>query len=230
MLSLSCCTFGLSSPEAVVDDKSVVLRSPCKGKPPRQTVYEEAIAMMTGSLIIYVLADLRDMAREGEIDVPLGDLSPPLTASQVLAKIQGNEEALAKRAYDHEDLKKRLLALTSLQEHESSLFRQLYSTQTKESTVMTHFCDDQATEEIVHAIIVNEERHRITVVFRGSVTQKDFIQDAKCAQKKIENPVSSLVESEEFKTEDIRIHTGFWGKDAFALTYVKSTSCRVVTV
>jgi predicted lipase len=66
-----------------------------------------------------------------------------------------------------------------------------------------------AEEEIVHAIVVNGAQKRITVVFRGSVTQKDFLQDAKCAQKKIDNPVASLVERRELMIEGIRIHTGF---------------------
>ena len=64
----------------------------------------------------------------------------------------------------------------------------------------------------MHAIVVNEARKRVTVVFRGSVTQKDFVQDAKCAQKKIDNPVASLVQDESQTTENIRIHTGFYGK------------------
>jgi len=175
----------------------------------RPSVYEESVSMLAGALIIYFFADLRDMAREGEISSSLDDLSPPLTADKVLAAVEGNEEALAKRAISHDDLKQRLEALKMLKEHQGGLFRQLFSSNTKAKTTMTHFVDTKADEEIVHAIVVNGAQKRISVIFRGSVTQKDFVQDAKCAQKKIDNPVASLVEKEELKAEDIRIHTGF---------------------
>lgn len=67
-----------------------------------------------------------------------------------------------------------------------------------------------AQEEMVHAIVVNEGRKRITVMFRGSVTQKDFVQDAKCAQKKIDMPIAALRDD----VDGIRIHTGFHGEQA----------------
>ena len=67
---------------------------------------------------------------------------------------------------------------------------------------------------MVHAIVVNEGRKRITVMFRGSVTQKDFVQDAKCAQKKIDMPIAALRDD----VDGIRIHTGFHGKQANSST------------
>jgi hypothetical protein len=107
----------------------------------RPSVYEESVSMLAGSLIIYFFADIRDMARAGEISTPLEDLSPPLTADKVLAAIEGNEEALAKRAISHDDLKKRLEALHTLKEHQGGLFQKLFSPNTKAKTVMTHFVD-----------------------------------------------------------------------------------------
>jgi hypothetical protein len=67
-----------------------------------------------------------------------------------------------------------------------------------------------AHEEIVHAIIVNEALRRITVIFRGSVTQKDFQQDAKCAQTKMDMPIPTLQEAGDVTS--IRIHSGFHGR------------------
>lgn len=84
------------------------------------------------------------------------------------------------------------------------------------------FVDHKAQEEIVHAIVINPSKRRITVVFRGSVTNKDFLQDAKCAQKSLSNPVYELLQSQKQNHEDkkdkdthgmpstMRIHTGFW--------------------
>jgi hypothetical protein len=97
-------------------------------------VYEEAVAMLAGSLIIYFFADLRDMAREGEITTPL---EPPLTTEQVMEKIQLNKEALAKRAIDHDDLQKRLDAFKSLKEE--GIFQKMFSS--KQNTMVTHFVD-----------------------------------------------------------------------------------------
>jgi hypothetical protein len=77
--------------------------------------------------------------------------------------------------------------------------------------------DEKSQEEVVHAIVVNQIRKRVSIIFRGSVTQKDFSQDAKCAQTKIDNPVYKLMmvqqkEKQDPKTtpETIRVHTGFY--------------------
>jgi hypothetical protein len=103
--------------------------------------------MLAGSLIIYFFADIRDMARSGEISTSLvEDLSPPLTADKVLAAIEGNEEALAKRAISHDDLKKRLEALHTLKEHQGGLLQKLFSPNTKAKTVVTHFVDTKGEE------------------------------------------------------------------------------------
>ena len=63
---------------------------------------------------------------------------------------------------------------------------------------------------MVHAIVVNEFRKRITLVFRGSVTQQDFIQDAKCAQTKVANPAAHLSEPPWIPT--MNVHFGFYGE------------------
>jgi len=83
--------------------------------------------------------------------------------------------------------------------------------------VLKRFVDDNSKEEIVHGVVVNPTKKRITIIFRGSVTNKDFLQDAKCAQKCIDNPVLSVVvndsnpkPSEEIMPSTIRIHTGFY--------------------
>lgn len=158
--------------------------------------------MLAGSLLIYLLADLRDMVRAGEITGKTL-LEPPMTTEQIMQQIQENKDALKARAMDHEDLQKRLDALQSLKEE--GIFQSMFGS--KQNTIMTHFVDTNAQEEMVHAIVVNEGRKRITVMFRGSVTQKDFVQDAKCAQKKIDMPIAALRDD----VDGIRIHTGFHG-------------------
>lgn len=63
---------------------------------------------------------------------------------------------------------------------------------------------------MVHAVVVNEARKRITLIFRGSVTQQDFIQDVKCVQVKVDNPAAHI--SEPSSTPTINLHSGFYGE------------------
>jgi hypothetical protein len=90
----------------------------------RPSVYEEAMEMLAGALIIYVFADMREMARQRDLDqdrsvstappLHISDLEPPISLEAMVNKIQENAHALAERAIDHEDLKKRLEALHSI--------------------------------------------------------------------------------------------------------------------
>lgn len=82
-----------------------------------------------------------------------------------------------------------------------------------DSIVLTHFVDHKSQEEIVHAIVVNSIKKRVSIIFRGSVTNKDFLQDAKCAQQSLPNPILGLMDpppTEEQMPSTIRVHTGFW--------------------
>ncbi len=90
----------------------------------RPSVYEEAMEMLAGALIIYVFADMREMARQRDVDkdrsmtsappLNISDLEPPISLEFMVNKIQENAQALAERAIDHEDLKKRLETLHSI--------------------------------------------------------------------------------------------------------------------
>ena len=179
-----------SSKSAKNDECSQEMAISVAPTPSRPSVHNEAMEMLTGALVIYLFADVRELAREEDSSLSLHDLDPPLTSATVLEHVQSNDEALKERALDHENLRLRLEAMRHIVEEASAagskewnaVFRS--STTTVSPTVLTHFVDERANEEIVHAIAVNPKRKRITVVFRGSVTQKDFIQDAKCAQKK----------------------------------------------
>lgn len=192
--------------------------------------------MTAGSLIIYLFADIRKLARENKLGgVALESLRAPLTAEETLAIIKSNKEILEESALlGRDDIEDILKALKHMQAHNSeegrddesrtssnfwnlglsSFFQKAAATSQKEakSAVMTHFVDDNANEEIVHAIVVNQDRKRVTVVFRGSATQKDFIQDAKISQKKVENPVFEMMEDARGRgmPETINFHAGFY--------------------
>jgi hypothetical protein len=198
--------------------------------PPQSSVYQESMEMVTGALLIYLLADIRELARNGKLPgTCVEDMQPPLTIERTVEIIQANKHALQERAIDHQDLEKRLQTLNSIQAHNNnggaesagggaiagwfdlnSLFGNNNNQEKVQcSTVLTHFCDEKANEEVVHAIVVNHVRKRITIVFRGSVSQRDFIQDAKCAQTKVKNPVFNKLQ-DQVMPETFNIHTGFY--------------------
>jgi len=225
--------------------------------PPKpKSIYQEALEMVAGALVIYVFADIRELAKEGKLEgtMSLDDLQAPLTAEQTLAIIMANKEKLEEMAIEKQDVQDLLKAMKQIQLNHANdqnaieganspgFFSNIWNTgidsvlsskpssklgldkvlgsfkkdpkKKKESktAVMTNFVDDHSKEEIVHAIVVNQIRKRVSVVFRGSVTPKDFLQDAKMSQKKIDNPVKAMMEEErtESMPETIRVHTGFY--------------------
>lgn len=200
--------------------------------PNRPSVHEEALEMLTGSLLIYIFADLREMARDGTINAN-EILEDPTPIRQVISAIKDHQEALEKRAIDHEKLSETLTALKDVHEQStkkqaegstgetamignilqgspdaalSALQAQESLSKTKES-VLAQFHDETSTQGVVYGIAVNHLRKRVTVVFRGSVTQQDFLTDSKSAQKKLDNPLASFMEE---APPQIQIHTGFY--------------------
>ena len=102
--------------------------------------------MLTGALIIYTFADVREMAREGKLkNTTLSDLDPPMSGDNMVAAIQANKDALAERAIDHEELANRLLALKhAFHQGQSSNLNALFSAMAtgQPKAVITHFVDE----------------------------------------------------------------------------------------
>jgi hypothetical protein len=216
-----------------------------------KSIYQEALEMVSAALVIYIFADIRELARDGKLDgMTLEDLEAPLTAEQTLMIIIANRSKLEEMAINREDVDDLLKAIKFIQAHQTDeksngksrssniwnvnfstlldsfkkeagsfkleigSFKKLKGASRKEAktVVMTHFVDEKAKKEIVHAILVNPDRQRVTVVFRGSATPKDFIQDAKISQKKIENPVYKMMDKDDAEgmPATINVHTGFY--------------------
>jgi len=170
----------------------------------RASVYEESLEMLTGALVIYIFAEIRDLERQGL----LTDCSSlPLTAAETVQVIEQHAHVLEERAIDHEDLQKRLTTFRKIQNNTSVVpgFLQDLFQKDKGGVVVTHFMDENAESEMVHAVVVNHVRQRVSLVFRGSVTTQDFAQDAKCVQKKVPNPYASKDVPDVFN-----LHTGFY--------------------
>lgn len=80
---------------------------------------------------------------------------------------------------------------------------------------IVHFDDFGQDSEIVHAIAINEKTKRITLVFRGSVTDQDWKENLKLRTTPVTNVVSKM--KSKFLTEEdmediisnVRLHNGF---------------------
>ena len=171
---------------------------------PQPPVHQEVTIMLSGALTIYLVADLRDLARAGKATVTLEDLEPPISIHKVLGIIKENKEAL-KESGAYVDIEERLTALENLKLHNNF---GIMNTLLRETVRVVEFVDVNAKDELVHAITVNDAQKRITVVFRGSVTTKDFITDAKVGQVKVDNPAFRL--DEKTSKDAFRLHFGFY--------------------
>lgn len=181
--------------------------------PPRPALHREAMELLTGALLIYTFSDLREIARRGELPhTALADLEPPIALERVLAAIQANKKQLLQTDMDHQGIEERLSTLYALKQDEAC--RMNDTSRTKRRAVLTHFHDMNSGSEMVHGIVVNHEAQRVTVIFRGSVTQQDFITDARVHQKVVDNPVTDLSMDKSgvaaAMSETINVHTGFY--------------------
>lgn len=149
---------------------------------PHSSLHEEVITMLSAALTIYLVADLRDLARLGKATIDLEALQPPIDILKVLEIIKDNKETL-KDSGAYKDIEERLTALENLKIHNSNAILDIFTGQNGKAKLV-EFVDVNAKEELVHAITVNPTRKRITVTFRGSVTTKDFVTDAKVGQIK----------------------------------------------
>ena len=141
----------------------------------RPSVYEEALEMLTAALLIYTFADLRKMARDGEI-VSKDLEADPIVIGAIAKVVQKNRLAIQKRArIDETGLESRLRALRDIQKQQLKSSSVLTRMMRGKETILTNFHDEASTKGMVYGIAVNHIRRRITIIFRGSVTQQDFV-------------------------------------------------------
>jgi hypothetical protein len=153
---------------------------------------------------MYAFADLRVLARKGKLQENTADslLQLPVRSQDVFSVIQQNSQALKTLIGKDSDL-----YLSSLSSIQASWQRQSVVEETGEaiyqqSSELVVFEDSKAASELVYGIGVNNARRRITVAFRGSVTLRDFVTDAKAILTNVANPVQ--------KGQVMGIHHGFY--------------------
>lgn len=173
---------------------------------PELSLHDESMVMLSGALTIYLVADLRALARKGKATVSIEELQPPITVNKMLELIKENKHNLIDSGDYDDELEGRIVALENLSRHSNRVLSNFVGKKTR----LVEFVDKNEQDELVHAITVNDAQMRITVIFRGSVTKTDFITDAKVAQTRVENPVHKI---DPDTPDTMNLHFGFHGKN-----------------
>lgn len=173
---------------------------------PELNLHDESMVMLSGALTIYLVSDLRALARKGKATVGIEDIQPPISINKILDLIKANKSNLINSGDYDDELEGRIAALENLTRHSKGMLSNVIGKKTR----LVEFIDKNEQDELVHAITVNDAQMRITVTFRGSVTKTDFITDAKVAQTRVDNPVHK---SDPDTPETINLHFGFHGKN-----------------
>jgi hypothetical protein len=171
-------------------------------------LFTEVDEMMETCVLIYPLAELRRMVREGKIQDESGEiLKTPLTHTQILRIVESKKEELVETEFGNEFY---LDVLKTVEER-----NMICSPENAEEEVkpvnctpskIVAFDDEFEQEELVYAINVNHVRKRVTVCFRGSVTKTDWATDFEIYMKDVPNPVKS----HRRQKPTIKLHNGFY--------------------
>lgn len=147
------------------------------------------------SYLMFVLPDIRSMIREGKLDGDAEQLNRvvglPCTGHDVAEIYNLNH----KKIKDHAAEDRADMYMQAIEEKGPELNR----------LEIVTFDDAKSEAECVYAIAVNHAIKRVTVAFRGSVSTRDFIQDAKAVFDAIPNPVEELTA----KAPRVQLHLGF---------------------
>jgi hypothetical protein len=180
-------------------------------------LFTEVDEMMETCVLIYPLAELRRMVREGELQDESGAiLKTPLTHTQILNIVESKKEELVKTQFGNEFY---LDVLKTVEERNMMAIPKSEQEPANVSfSTIVAFDDEFEQEELVYAIDVNRARKRVTVCFRGSVTKTDWATDFEIYMKDVPNPLKS----HRLQKSTIKLHNGFYN-------YLFQPSSRGVT-
>jgi len=161
-----------------------------------RNLYNEVRGPMGIAFFMFLLADIREMALAGELTESspetirkLTDL--PIDGYEFLTLYKENKEAIQKKIESKERYEM-YASIFAVPEGVDDDTARMYL----RSKEMIH-CDDlNSEEECVFGVIINHINKRVTVAFRGSVTPKDFVQDAKALFTPIPNPVEIVEDAD----------------------------------
>eukprot|EP00588_Corethron_pennatum_P001233 CAMPEP_0194293728 /NCGR_PEP_ID=MMETSP0169-20130528/48506_1 /TAXON_ID=218684 /ORGANISM="Corethron pennatum, Strain L29A3" /LENGTH=436 /DNA_ID=CAMNT_0039042339 /DNA_START=108 /DNA_END=1418 /DNA_ORIENTATION=- len=173
------------------------------------SVYEEADEMLHASILMYTIAAVREVAKDGDkfVGDPSLILDTPISIGTALRAVGENAEELKKYGEDCDQVLEVLRSMEKRSASSSSddwLSAMMGAGQAEAS--LEYFCDDNANSELVYAIGIDRTRRRVTVAFRGSVTQTDWLTDLNMFGKSVPNP---LYDEGGKQSKDLLIHNGF---------------------
>lgn len=165
---------------------------------------------------MFLVADVREMARNGELS---GDpeliqkvLDLPIDGYEFISLYKENKEAITKKI-DSEERYEMYSSIFNIPEDADAKTAETML----RSMELLYFDDAKSEDECVFSIGINHLLKRVTLAFRGSVTPKDFAQDAKALFTPIKNPVTIPEDAEHMVDpllkplvyESVLVHLGF---------------------
>ena len=161
---------------------------------------------------MYAFTQLRDQIRSGNLKASSSSvnltrlLELPLPIRDAVTAIEENAEALLEKVGDENTgmIRSCLRGLSETQ-HVDEESVQIESSS---SSTLIAYGDGNHEKELVYGVGIDSAKKRITVAFRGSVTQKDFRTDACIGMVAFQNPVYGTGEDPD-QRKSVKIHSGF---------------------
>lgn len=153
-------------------------------------LYSEIDEMMECCVLLYPLVELRRLARQGRLPQEKIMLLP-LQHAEVIQIVEKYKQKIMD---DVDDLSLQALVVA----------KERGETHVTPTSIIA-IDDEFEKEELVYAVHVCERRKRVTVCFRGSVTETDWATNFQIYFKEVPNPVKQHASQE----ETVCVHHGF---------------------
>lgn len=168
------------------------------------SVYQDGRRLMDVAMIMYLLPELREAASQGKLDqseavqrittLPCTPFDINRVFTQQAEKLK---DVLGDDAYLVYQKALSASAYTNDKDQQEKLLK---------STEIVILDDTKADSTLVYSMAVSHLTRRIYVVFRGSVTMRDFVQDAKMHLSSIPNPALGVGKN---LPNRVGVHSGF---------------------
>ena len=184
------------------------------------TIFDMVGSALFSSVTIYLIADLREFVRshpdeiQGDPELARKLLDPPVLDTDIVKLRRANRELFnplvtEEGMYMEAIEKYGTEILKDLEVRKSSVICQ-HAVATRQPAEIVVIDDEMSQTELVYAIKVDKERRHFKVIFRGSVTVRDWITDASMSMKVIDNPLANDSSVSIPQSKKIGMHVGFY--------------------
>jgi hypothetical protein len=169
-------------------------------------VFREAFVAAVGSVMVFTIADVRDLARTTDNFVN-GDrmLDLPLPMTELRCVLRENDSLLQQKLKSNHYDPIRFLS----EDYMDNNFPE-WNVDSYTGGIIHHFGDDNALHECVHVVHTSPHSKQVVLTFRGSITAQDWMTDATLVSGQLANP---LFEQEDYDDDDqpefLGVHVGF---------------------